>query len=1475
MAILKSNDDSTFGNRTGRTLAGGAVLGGIGYGAYRGREEFANLFKRTPNIVQQTTAVSQGLGNLTTVNEFISDVPASTGLPIRRWPMHHGTIMSAFERSGMQNTGYIQREIAESAFESLMSTPNITRNLAEASFHDILRAGTSSEAYDLARSSIQSAGGDADLFLRSMEEGIEGGVYPISRVNEMKSSSSSLNLFSRGNDSVDPASLKLGRQYHSELQKLAIDSGHEGIVGKASFVSIGEMMATGDMVNTPVMSTSVAGKQVVVPLQDTGYTFYGEGLGTSYRTRKAYDPATGKVSSYSKRYMDLLKGAIGQGQTQRDVNQGVHAFHVDMIEGIRDRDASARAAAVWTMPDRAMTSGSRVQARLAEFQAVSLSPGELEDPASVFKKGLFPFTSTQSQAVGTMSTRNLREDLYGPLGRWFPIGRNPLQQIRPGWGSTETAKRAAPSFGGSFGQSWGRVETKMKGAGFADLMYGGADPLSREAYSSPQLMSLYVMENEGGTYSGLKAKELGVISKEGAAMMEYERVRPVKVLLSEGHRMDAKMAMGFEQAAETGQYTSFETPLQGDLMYGTSAEKGKRLYLENSERMTSEVMGVKTAGGDIGTAYVKEKHRMTSGEYWKFFSPDVKHMATIGDVSAVPGAATAEGILGQNVEAAFSGALLEKNPYARTVQQVSAMSAIAGKKIDSGELVGEALATSRKMLNDPEKFLNVKEILNRGQGNAELALQKKMVSTARELGFSTKELGLTFGAMPENLASSVFSPAEMKEIFVPGRQVAGLSGLRLGDLAREGGAGGLGPIEETGFRVLSMQGEAGQALASELEGRLTGARELRSADRMMSSMLGQPDPTVSTLQGAKNAFSSMEDIASLDPKDFLKEEGRYVSLGRKYKELGGSSRLYIPGRKELTEELSVHAPRGIDGNKKIISDLERGYSGFIRAASKRGADPEILEASARELREAGQVAWAKQAAPRGKIMGSAYLTGISHNTDDTVKVSESVVRSRYDDLIGAAQSESQKTFLKQQKGMALGGHEMTGFIGRHPTIGQQSFQITKWKMDKTLTDHMVSIPEKRAMLQMAGQQAESVDVSKAVGMAGDFDKDAYIWGAIANKETEQKAARYVRAAQESEYAEYLFSHYALEKKMTKVPAKITSLSDMQNLVTGYIEATTAKTKTGQTNLALQKLKLAVSVAAPDKGNSLFPLFTHLEQAAISTKHGAATEGLYSKIQSAVSRQSAPELQSAIEMLMGDKAETITGTLGGQQMSYDYNPKRMAEESIDALKASSVDIENAFQRNRVSKKGQASKTLQQATELFNSRSASVDIAQALRGGETYGTGTFSDKVNRFLQRGAVKGNQFKSLLKKASLPLGVGAAIGAGVLLATAPTSGTLPQNREGANAGHHLNPGEDMMAIGPGMTPPPPRRMQSPKVYDIGSGKVSPYSSVSGTISDTGDSRWRDSVRQLGSSSGVNVNIRDNRQHLDPHSLAHKIHERL
>ncbi|RLC97309.1 MAG: hypothetical protein DRI46_13120, partial [Chloroflexi bacterium] len=1037
----------------------------------------------------------------------------------------------------------------------------------------------------------------------------------------------------------------------------------------------------------------------------------------------------------------------------------------------------------------------------------------------------------------TMSTRNLREDLYGPLGKWFPIGRNPLQQIRPGWGATEAAKGAAPSFGGSFGQAWDRVETKMRGAGFADLMYGGANVLSREAYSSPQLMSLYVMENAGGTFPGLKAEELGVISKRGAAMMEHERVRPVKVLLTEGHRMDAKMTSGFEKAAETGQYTSFETPLQGDLMYGTSADKGKRLYLENSDRMTSEVMGVKTAGGDIGTAYIRERHRMTSGEYWKFFSPDVKHMATIGDVSAVPGAATAESILGQNVEAAFSGSMLEKNPYARTVQQVSAMSAITGRKIDSGELVGNALVASRKMLNDPERFLNVKDILNKGQGNAELVLQKKMVSTARSFGFSTKELGLTFGAMPEDLASSVFSPAEMKEIFVPGRQVAGLSGLRLGDLAREGGAGGLGSIEATGFRVLSMQGEAGQALAAELQGRITGARELGPADRMMSSMLGQPDPTISTLQRARNAFSSMEDISSLNPKDFITEEGRYVSLGRKYKELGGSSRLYIPGREEMTEGLGTYATRGIDDNKKIVSDLERGYANFIEATSKRGVDQEALEVSARELREAGQVAWAKQAAPSGKVMGSAYLTGISHGTDDLVRIPESMVRSRYDEMIEVAQSESQRTFLKQQKGHALGGHEMSGFVGRHPTTGQQSLQLTRWKVDADLAENMISIPSKRSVLQFAGQEATSVDVSKAVGMAGDFDKDAYIWGLIANKQTEQRAANHLRAAQETNYTEFLFDHYALKSKMQQVPAKITSLSEMQNLTTGYIEATTAKTKTGQVNVALQQLKLAVSSSSPEEHRGLFQLYSHLEQAAISTKHGAAAEGLYAKIQSAVSRQSAPEFQSAIEMLMGDKVETITGTLGGQQMSYEYNPKRMAEQSIEALKASSVDVESAHQLNRVAKKGQASRTLQQATELFNTRSASVDIAQALRGNETYGAGTFSDNVNRFLQRGAVKGNQFKSLLKKASLPLGIGAAIGAGVLLATAPTSGVLPQNREGANAGHNLNPGEDMMAAGPGMAPPPSRRMESPKVYDIGSGKVSPYSSVSGTISDTGDSR--------------------------------------
>lgn len=468
--------------------------------------------------------------------------------------------------------------------------------------------------------------------------------------------------------------------------------------------------------------------------------------------------------------------------------------------------------------------------------------------------------------------------------------------------------------------------------------------------------------------------------------------------------------------------------------------------------------------------------------------------------------------------------------------------------------------------------------------------------------------------------------------------------------------------------------------------------------------------------------------------------------------------------------------------------------------------------------------------------------------------------------------------------MIKGGETLVGGIWRHPTTGPESFQFARYKVDTSLADEIISAPRRMGELTIGGK-TRSLDFSQMVGMKGDFDKDMFALSAISDRDTASRVAKNLDGPIQRDYTEYLFNHYAMQdmvdagKKKTKA---LVEMSREEALRTGAKKLTTAKVATPEVNVALQKLKLGIQHAAPDKYRPMAEMFWHMEEAAIGGKHGTRTQQLYKDIGHAVRQKDATTMESVIKQLMGEKDRVISGRITSPTgeivtQTLRYSPKEYAEQAIRSVSAVDDDVEAAYRSARIAKKGGAGGDINQLTSMYyKRRTGSIDVAQSLMQAKDYGMEGFGQRTNRLIRQTAVKKNLTFRALKAAKGPLIAGAAVAAGVMMAAPSVSGAMPY-KEGAAGGQNMRFSDMGPPSGVGMSPPAPRIMSSPKAYDMSGVKMSSRAKIRMSMPDA-DNSGADFMRQASElANGGNVRVRttDDRAVLSPQRLASKIHERL
>ena len=489
----------------------------------------------------------------------------------------------------------------------------------------------------------------------------------------------------------------------------------------------------------------------------------------------------------------------------------------------------------------------------------------------------------------------------------------------------------------------------------------------------------------------------------------------------------------------------------------------------------------------------------------------------------------------------------------------------------------------------------------------------------------------------------------------------------------------------------------------------------------------------------------------------------------------------------------------------------------------------------------------------------------------------------FDELLDRSTTDTQRRFLKSQRDNFLAEKTLAGGVWRHPTTGPESFQFINYKLDKELSEGLVSAPAKFGTIALEGGKAKQVDFSQMVGMKGDFDKDMYALSAISDKETEAKVRRKLASSAQEDYTKYLFNHYALQETIDGkrgIGEKISQMNRVETIAGGARKLTEAKIATPQVNSALQKLKIGLQYSAPDQYRPLSELFWHLEEAAIGGKHGVMEGSLYQNIAHAVESKDVKTMEGVLTGLLGEK-RTIRGEMsaGGKvlQQSLNVDPSAWAKTAIESAANVSDEIDIAYKAAQVGKGKRSLREVNEVVEMmYRRKSGSLDVAQSLMYASETGIGnSLSQSANRMMRKGQAKLSSVGRVLNKAKGPAMIGLAAAAGLSMLAPSVSGTL--KTEGPRAGRGVSPDSLGPPSGPGMTPPEPRIMSSPKVYDMGGMRSGSRANIRMSLGDANASSQSlmGRVRDMAQSGNVSIRTVDDRSVLDPQRLANKIHERL
>lgn len=1401
--------------------------------------------------------------------------------------------------------GMLRFGIANAAYESLMNSSSIGHTRAHGILREIASMSSAEDAHVLATKRILEHGGNPRMFnsrtlgmidsLSQVSPNVPAVLDQVPHFIKNKA-----DVIARMED-LPEAVAKKARALEEKLTGIF----GPGIVIEKEYGVIGKNRDT-IMMRAKILGGR-ADETITLPLTGDNVLYTGKNFQSKYVLRQGweFEDGTVKLKSYTDVYLSEL--AKKRGLENMSNNRAIIETNRQIMEQIND-DQAAKRLAIFARGEDFSTSSDMVHQSLLKKQAVFVGPrGQIKPELlgrAVDTGQVFALTGQGAAGKMTLFTEDIRKQMYGSRGIAYPLSRQPLQHVREGW--TPTA------------------EAMAQVRGMESFSFARPNLANRKA---PMVMALY---SEGAADWG--AKEEGLLREKFKGMFQFEKYESRDLRLGEDmfiHPSIRQSLGGIENRVIGEEVKMTPTPLARGEKLGYSLAGGE---VKTHGGFREELVGYKITGQGTIKAQVRQVYDMDVGEVGKYFSPEAKHMMEMArEEDFVPRVqheifglgGKQEQVAGRDIGAILEGERLRKNPWALQTQQMTALMAYAEHDI-AGGATGATLENLRAYRADPEKYLGFDKLFDTGGksvSNRELLglnteAQRRIARAAGDLGIlrqsEPNRAGLIFGYMHKTGKKDVLTQLTNEGLFTmeqaatirASRRAVGAMELPLGEPSFAGGAGKLAKLDVFGMRTMSMIGgkedaSLGADMMSMFAGRLQGPSNLarEEAILMQGSLLGVPREGIAQSVG----LGDLKNLVDVD----LSQEGRagqWMNVGTDLKELGRAKRVYVPGSAS-----ELMAPNMASG-EPIASDVSRGFED-LQLALRRRANAQgeeaigmaTLEAErvAASLRTAGHLQYAKAIQPRGEVLGSRYLTG-KQLTAGQVKtlgpgvagVSESTGIGMIQELMDQSTDPNDIKFLEGQMTAFKDNQAISGIGFRHPIVGLESMQPIQIKRLSTAKNEFIYMPETKVAnkyIDAAGNwtEAKLVSGSPMVGMKGDFDKDMYNIALVSDKAVDDRTRRLISGSREATYTEYLGQHYAI-KRMTDAQQEVykaaTIASGASAVSSEAIEHATGKMAAGPTNIALQKVKVSMMAQDPELYRSLAPKLWALEEtAAINVKSGGiAGTHIYSRLGEAINEartnpsQATTKLESVLTDVFG-AAKTEESMIGDRPIRMVHDPAVEARQMVGAVANADEDMLRSVELASYVKKGTLEgKATQLGTQreqfLMREAGLSQDVGQILRTGAATG----EQKAMRAGRGLMARARAAKNIFARAKVPIALGLGAGAAIMLASPSISGAISGNPniEGARGGRNINLEDSRPARGREMSIPEARIIRTPRVYQGSSTRVrSNYSTndYSNTYSDT----IRTASQMRGGNTGLRMNVSDDRQYLNPHMLANKIHERM
>lgn len=1372
----------------------------------------------------------------------------------------------------------LRSDLLHAGYAGLMAGSRLTSNKAISSLEQGLASGGNLDLYNNLLNIVAKEKGDVNAFQRSLAD-----LY----VGKTRVADANL-IASPGSFDATTKLMELADLTPEARAEYNVISGKIGTAMSRFPNAEGAVYSLTGTPSDPVVKLKLAGTEFALPLNRGASTMVA-GPGVTYSLSGAYTHGRTNMT-FNEYALASIQDAIENSQTSTQLKNNLYEANQNMISAMRIRDSEHFKAARWTLPSWANVSGGEAINRLDAYRRVAYGlkhPGDLIEEGIQFGNGLWPHFSPSSVAKGTLASQDLAFGLYGDLGLLMDPAHRPTVGIRGNWGLTQGAKDVAArsTFWGSFGQYYNRLERAdaLKGPLYNQIMHGEHAVTSAKAYSNPQLVTFYAREaaGEGVGYEASALRELlsaeeGVMSERASEFMQRETAFTRDIALDPGLNVHSTIAQELK-GAKIGQAVPFS--LGEGAMLGIEADTGRAIGLESGRGWKQEVIGAELIDANRAKLYFKQTHNLTSGEMWKMFSEEQKSLLGVKTQKEFEHLLKASGLAGnafsgQKIEAIMPAKHLIRNKTALITQQIEAMSMVIGKKLD--KKAGINTAEALNFLANPLGAANVRQILDTTDVNAHVQIQKNLVGLAQTFGFNTAQMQYTFGYADEAALANL-APGLQKSIMAsPG--VIGLSKAALGDMVS--GDWGRGSMEQAMFRNLVMQGPEGREFAGDIARRIIGKGALAPMTKMEESMSGVQ---------LRHAFSSLEDITE---GELIRPEGRHVRVGKSLNAFSGSNTLYIPGTNEAEELL-----RPIRSNNKVIeSPLVQDLMHFKSMANRYAKAEKLdidkavalneMEAAGQALRKTVAMNAEAQAAPRGKVIGSKIMTTLRRAEGNVHLFNRQDIIAMHKDMMERA-SVGEQAEIQTMLDRWLAGETGVLASARYPGTSSESMQFIHGRIADEMAPGTVGVPRQMAQLTINGKTS-TVDVSSIVGQHGDFDRDQLHIFAMNNRDLNNRLAKKVAYQQSEQYNQYLFTQYSLSQKFKETlgTQEVLTMNNAKSLAAGYRKLTAAKVATGPVNLTLQRFKMGLAYHSTDpaKYQGLANVMWHLEEAAISGKHGVLQSDLYTAISKAGEVRGAKGtamMEDVLRSVFGGDINVSGEFVNAAGETIKPSPfklslKDAARELMQGYEADASEIDALMRASRMSKNKNVFVSNSDLIEQhFIRKYGSLDPAQAAMsaayGGENL-EGIVA-KAERGAKRIGSKRAAIADILKKGKKPMLIGAAAAAGLMLMAPSTSGALRPNTT-INAGRGLKEDDIVVPSGEGVPVPPPRPNLSPRIYTDSGANEAVRANINMHINDLDNADGF--VRNINRLGGhTSVRYRDDRRVTDPRQLASRISERL